>query len=208
MSNASIKSLVFDIGGVLIRSEDRTGREKLEAKYGLPPGEVDKLVFRSEQAQASSIGKTEQAAIWKSIASKLSLSQKELDEFQRLFWAGDRLNHALYQFIQKSRSRYTTALLSNAWLDYRRVLEEEFDIVEGRTVDFILISSELGIAKPDPRIYSILANTVQCKYDEILFVDDFVENIEAAQSLGICTIHYQPEMNLINEIKSRLDTNS
>jgi len=102
-------------------------------------------------------------------------------------------------------SNYTTALLSNAWLGHRQIFEEEYNFIEGQTVDTILLSGELGVAKPDPHIYAILADTIQCAYDEILFVDDFLENIEAANALGIHTIHYHPGMNLINEIKSRLD---
>jgi FMN phosphatase YigB (HAD superfamily) len=35
-------------------------------------------------------------------------------------------------------------------------------------------------------------------------VDDFIENVEAAKALGIQAIHYQPGMDLVNQIKSRL----
>ena len=97
-----------------------------------------------------------------------------------------------------------TALLSNAWKGFRKLICDEYDIIEGQTVDHILLSSELGVAKPDPKIYKILANTINCGYDEIVFVDDFIENVEAAKILGIRAIHFQVGMNLINEIKSFL----
>ncbi len=200
-----IKAIVLDIGGVLVRTENRSGRKKLEERYNLLPGEVDKIVFQSKTAQASTIGESEQDAIWKEIAKKFFLSQKELKEFQELFWEGDQIDQGLIQFLQDSMPNYTTALLSNAWLGHRQILKDGFGLIEGQTVDYMLISSELGMAKPDPRIYRILADTINCEYDEILFVDDFIENIQAAQALGIQTIHYQPGMNLINKIKSRLD---
>ncbi len=200
-----IKAIVFDIGGVLVRTEDRTYREKLEEQYDLLPGGADRLVFDSKPAQASTIGKAERSAIWDNIANKLRLSDQELDEFQTGFWAGDQLDTELLHFLQELRENYSTVLLSNAWSGHRMVLREEFDILEGKTVDKILLSAELGVAKPDPQIYAILAKRIESAYDEILFVDDFIENIEAAKTLGIHTIHYQPGMNLINAIKSRLD---
>jgi HAD superfamily hydrolase (TIGR01509 family) len=202
-----IKAIVLDIGGVLVRTEDRTFRDKLEEQYNLQIGESDKLVFESKAAQASTIGKAERNEIWEHVANELSLSKEELGEFQTQFWAGDKLDQEIVRFLHDLSSFYITALLSNAWLGHRRTLDEEFDIIEGQTADVILLSSELGVSKPDPRIYAILADTTNCIYNEILFVDDFIENIEAAKALGIHTIHYQPGMNLINAIKSRLDKN-
>jgi HAD superfamily hydrolase (TIGR01509 family) len=202
-----IKAIVLDIGGVLVRTEDRTFRDKLEEQYDLQIGESDKLVFESKAAQASTIGKAERNEIWEHVANELSLSKEELGEFQTQFWAGDKLDQEIVRFLHDLSSFYITALLSNAWLGHRRTLDEEFDIIEGQTADVILLSSELGVSKPDPRIYAILADTTNCIYNEILFVDDFIENIEAAKALGIHTIHYQPGMNLINAIKSRLDKN-
>lgn len=200
-----IKAIVLDIGGVLLRTEDRTSREKLEQKYGLPTGGSDKLVFDSDAAQASTLGTTGPNLIWRNVADTLALSPEDLGAFKRSFWAGDRVDQELIQFLQECRDDYIVALLSNAWQNFRIVLDEKYQIKEGQTVDKIYISSELGVAKPDKRIYEMLADRINCEMDEILFIDDFIENIEAAKALGINTIHYQPGMDLVNEIKSRLE---
>lgn len=200
-----IKAVVLDIGGVLIRTMDRSGRHTLEKAYDLPPGGADTLVFNSSSADASTIGRAQPEQIWRNVAESLSLSQKALDEFIALFWRGDQVDLELLAYIKKLKSTFTTALLSNAWLGARQHFAEEYNIVEGQTVDHILISSELGLAKPDQRIYHILADTVGHTFDQILFVDDFIENIAAAQALGIHTIHYQPGMDLIDPIQSKLD---
>jgi len=201
----SIKAIVFDIGGVLLRTECNSYRQKLEEKYDLRPGEVGSLVFGSKEAQASTIGLTDQESIWHAVAVKLSLSEEALADFTRLFWEGDKLDAELISFLQDCRPAFKTALLSNAWMGFRQTIAEAYGIIEGVTVDRILFSSELGVAKPDPRIYKILANTINCGYHEILFVDDFIENITAARVLGINTIHYQSGMDLINEIESFLN---
>jgi putative hydrolase of the HAD superfamily len=201
-----ISAVVLDFGGVIVRTEDHKGRLELEQKYKLPPGGLHQLVFYSSIADSATIGRAEPDAIWEHVADKLSLSPDELNLFIQSFWAGDNLDEELIQFLKSCRPHYKTAILSNAWNNLREALAETYHIVEGQTVDHILISAELGVAKPDPKIYKILADTLGCQYHEILFVDDFIENIQAAKSLGIQTIHYQPNLDLINEIKSMLES--
>ena len=200
-----IKAIVFDIGGVLLRTEDRRVRQMLEEKYQLPPGGVDALVFDSVPASQSTVGLTERVKIWQHVAEQLSLTPHQLEAFKVTFWQGDQIDHKLLEYIESLKGSHITALLSNAWLGTRQYLADQFHIHEGITVDYLLISSELGVAKPDKKIYKILAETLQCNFYQILFVDDFIENIEAAKELGINTIHYQPGMELIKQINTELN---
>lgn len=199
-----ITAIVFDVGGVLVRTKDTSKRRALEQKYGLPKNSVEKLVFHSKLAQESTIGKVDPQEIWQDIANKLDLNQKERQNFIQDFWAGDQLDWDLVNYLKEFRPKYKTALLSNAWKDARKALAEQYHIIEGQTVDQIIISSEQGVAKPDEKIYGILREKLNCEFQQILFIDDFVENIQAADNLGMQTIHYQPEMDLINKIKSIL----
>lgn len=199
-----ITAIVFDVGGVIVRTKDTSKRRALEQKHGLPKNSVEKLVFHSKLAQESTIGKVDPQEIWQDIANKLDLNQKERQNFIQDFWAGDQLDWDLVNYLKECRPKYKTALLSNAWKDARQALAEQYHIIEGQTVDQIIISSEQGVAKPDEKIYGILREKLNCEFQNFLFIDDFVENIQAANDLGIQTIHYQPEMDLINKIKSIL----
>jgi len=200
-----IKAIVLDFGGVIIRTIDHTGRRELEKKYGLPEGSIHTLVFESSVSQSASVGELDSSKIWNFIADELSLSEDELKQFKEKFWAGDYIDHDLMDFMKSCRPSYKTAILSNAWNNLRTMLADTYLIKEGETVDHILVSAELGVVKPNPAIYRILAETLDCDFKDILFVDDFIENIVGAKSMGIQTIHYKPGMDLINEIKSRLD---
>ena len=203
-----MKAIVFDIGGVLLQTEDHSGRKMLEEKYHLPVGGADALVFDSEPARLSTIGKAPQSAVWQNVAQQLSLSPEELESFRKAFWSGDRVAEDLIIFLKSCKPTYRTALLSNAWEGSRGHFAHLYGLVEGETVDHVLISAELGVAKPDYRIYDILRTTLGCKYSEIIFVDDFLHNIEAAKQLGIHTIHFQTGLNVINQIKSILESNT
>ena len=201
-----IKAVVLDIGGVLMRTEDQSGRRLLEARYHLPADTVAWLVFDSDEAAASTIGQVEASVAWQAVQKKLNLSEEELEEFIELFWSGDVFDQAAFDYLRSLSPDYITGILSNAWADAREGFVQRYGMIEGQTVDHILISAEEGIRKPDPEIYRRLRDTLGVAYEEILFVDDFVKNVEGASALGIQAIHYQPGMNLINQIKSRLDS--
>ena len=193
---------------MLVRTEDRSSRARLEAQYDLSEGVADQLVFGSDVARLATIGQADAEQVWAHIAQTLSLSPDELHRFKEQFWAGDCLDREVVAYLASLRPVFQTALLSNAWTGVRQEYARRFGLVENVTVDKILYSSELGVAKPDVKIYKILSDTLAIPYHEILFVDDFIENIHAAQTLGIQVIHFRTGMNLINQIKSRLSQNN
>ncbi len=199
-----IKAVVLDIGGVLMRTEDPSGRRLLEKRYNLPDKSVDWLVFDSEEAAASTVGKVKAKEAWQSVQKKLDLSDEQMAEFIELFWAGDVFDQAAFDYLSSLSPEYITGILSNAWEGAREGFVQRYGMIEGKTVDHIMISCEEGVRKPDQEIYRRLKKKLGVEYDEILFVDDFIQNVESAQAMGIQAIHYRPGMNLINQIKSRL----
>ena len=64
----TINAIVLDIGGVVLRTEDRSGRNQLESQYGLPTGGIDDLVFNSQVAAESTVGRAKPEKIWQFVA--------------------------------------------------------------------------------------------------------------------------------------------
>ncbi len=182
-----IKSVVIDFGGVLLRTLDRSYRQKWEQKLGLSDGKLDKLVFRSAAASMSTIGQASQGEVWKSVQDTLSLNTRELEQLKIDFWEGDFFDTTLMDSVKSLRPKFRTAILSNAWMGARELFKDVYSIIEGKTVDKIIISCELGIAKPDPNIYRHTAKQMNVQLGEILFIDDFKDNIESASKLGMKT---------------------
>jgi len=67
----------------------------------------------------------------------------------------------------------------------------------------IVISGEVGIAKPDPRIFQALLALVGRPSGECLLIDDSPANIDAAQVLGFQTIHFRRPSQLAGELVRR-----
>jgi 2-haloacid dehalogenase len=85
--------------------------------------------------------------------------------------------------------------------------EEKFQIVRPKYAFFdwfemIMVSGEVRLAKPDPRIYTIFLNRIGQKAGECLYIDDSDANISIAIQLGFNIIHYcspgQLKMDLVD----------
>lgn len=62
-----------------------------------------------------------------------------------------------------------------------------------RLIDCLLVSEDLGAAKPDPRVFHRLLAALPPEHDRLLFIDDTERNVEAASALGIPSLLADPE---------------
>lgn len=184
----TLKAIIWDLGGVLVRTEDRSRRLQWEKRLDLAPGELDRLVFQGEQGRAAAFGKAQAQDIWRALADQFGLSPKDRKTIEDDFWAGDRVDYDLIELTRSLRPRQKTGLLSNAWPDLRHALQNVWHIDDA--FDEIVISAEVGLAKPDPAIYHLMLQRLALEPAQAIFIDDFIENIEAADQLGMETIHF------------------
>jgi putative hydrolase of the HAD superfamily len=64
-------------------------------------------------------------------------------------------------------------------------------------VDEIIISAEEGVAKPDHEFYEIALKRLNSKAENCIFVDDLIENVNAAIALGMNAIlHIENETTI------------
>lgn len=198
----SIKAVIFDFGGVLVRTHDPSGRRKWEKQLQLPTGGLDKLVFDSETAVQATVGRVQAPAVWNYVGSYLKLSPEQLAELREDFWRGDRLDLELVNFLRTLRPAYKTAILSNAWSNARQVFTEKYLLQNA--VDFMIISAEVSLAKPDAQIYHLAASTLGVSPAEAVFVDDVDRNIQAAIASGMTGIRYRSTDQILMELKNLL----
>lgn len=202
----SIRAVIFDFGGVLVRTADAGGRRKWEHRLGLASGELDRMVFASELSDRSMVGLATQRDIWQYIGARYGLDDDTLLQLRRDFWAGDHLDEELVRFLGELRPRYKTAILSNAWPGAREMFNERFDL--GTAADLFVISSEEGVAKPDPRIYHITLERLGVSPHEAIFVDDFIENVEGAQAVGMAGVLFRSTGQVMVDVRRHLDSDA
>ena len=103
----------------------------------------------------------------------------------RMFAAGT-LENAMLDLIRALRQAgLRTALLSNSWGDdYRRDLFPEL-------FDVVVISAEVGMRKPEERIFRHTAELLGLEPEECVFIDDVAANIAAAEAIGLVGVHHR-----------------
>lgn len=116
----------------------------------------------------------------------------------RMF-AGFRSEPAMYAAVRRAKAAgLRTCLLSNSWGDsyYRDGWDELFDAV--------VISGEVGMRKPEERIYHRALDGIGLPAGQCVFVDDIGPNVRAARALGMVAIHHRSPDETSRELEAAL----
>ncbi len=102
--------------------------------------------------------------------------------------------------VRRARlSGLSTALLSNSWgNDYPR---DEWD----EMFDVVVISGEVGMRKPEARIYEHTVRLLALRPDECVFVDDLSDNVRAAAAAGLVGVHHRSYDETLAELEILFD---
>lgn len=193
-----IKAVIFDVGGVLIRTENYSFRRNLEAQLGLSPWESEELVFNSEVGQAAQRGEVTDEALWQWVGQRLKLNKAGLAEFRQTFWAGDVLDMALVDYVRSLRPGYQTAIISNATDALLTNVTDLYPMADA--FGLIVGSAYEKTMKPKPDIYLRTLERLGRRPEEAIFIDDSPPNITAAHALGMHAVHFQMPIDLPAEL--------
>ena len=183
MTTRQIRVIMFDFGGVLMRTVDPRPRRNLDRRLGLPRGGAEDAVFGSVSWDELQLGKTTAAGFWSDLGRRLGLEDAGLADFQRDFWAGDRVDEGLAGLIVQLRGLgYRTLLLSNAPADRAEHLTQ---LGTDGLFDYLVLSGQEGVMKPDAQAYELALRKAGASTEEAVFIDDSRANVAAAESLGI-----------------------
>jgi len=200
-----IKAIYFDLGGVIVRTEDKTPRTQLAAEFGLTYEEIDKIVFGGGfygTAARSSTGAVTEEAHWVNVTRRLGLPLSERPRLQEQFFAGDKIDWEIVAFLRAARQTHKVGLISNAWDGLRPWMrQQKFD----DAFDYLTISAEVRLAKPLPGIYHHALAALGVQPDEAVFVDDFSENIEACRKLGMKGVFFRSAEQALADVKKLLN---
>ena len=107
---------------------------------------------------------------------------------------------AVLRWVERLRTAgLKTAVLSNMHDDM--VQHVRSDSAWAVRFNCLTLSSAIGMAKPEPQIFSHCLECLQVSPDEALFVDDRTSNVQAAQALGIRGV----VANSLAELRKQLD---
>jgi len=195
----SLKAVIFDFGGVLVRTRSQELRTAWEQRLGLARGAASAIVFDGERGRAAQHGWVTDADHWRWIGQQLSVDDATLAQFRADFFRNDLLDLDLIAYIDRLRAAgYHLGLLSNAGDNARHIFTEVYPVLPH--FDSVTISAEEGVMKPDPRIFQAALARAGVQPHEAVFVDDVGENVEGARAVGMLGVHFRDAASAISEL--------
>lgn len=123
----------------------------------------------------------------------------DLAEVDATFKQSNQFDQDVISIIKKVKDKHKTGLLSNSGGPGLRKLlaEQNLDVL----FDEIVVSGEVGFIKPEPEIFQIAIDRLDCKPLETIFVDDSPHNVEVSCQMGINGILFTSAKNLIIDLE-------
>lgn len=197
-----VKNIIFDIGNVLATFQPRDFLYELFHD--------DQIVDCFFEVFFQELWHKYDQGLY-SIDDMISLGIKELPNYEKeiRFMMNEWVNYvrpidSSMQIIKTYKENgYHLFILSNIPEDSYLYLKNNFDFIQ--EMDGGIYSYQDLLIKPDIRIYELLLERYSLNANESLFIDDKLENIEAARSLGFQTIHCTDYHELSRKIEEKLN---
>lgn len=194
-------NIIFDAGGVLFYiAEFRNNvikRVLLSRNYSenlIDKGLTELKDFDKKYLSQNSISDWSSEKIWLELRMERLISMVDpgnRDLYDQLYiLAMDSFQYHLFEetveVLESLKGQYTLYVLSNA----TATLDWAFDYLDIRKYfKEVFISSYMGYEKPDHNIYKQTLDCIDDGAKSCIFIDDRLENIEAARELGINSYH-------------------
>jgi putative hydrolase of the HAD superfamily len=199
----AIEAVIFDYGMVLSNAQEPTAYNQLLSISGLDKDAFEPHYwrYRLDYDQGLLNGRT----YWEKLGTDagLALTSEQIDQLIEndvLMWA--TLNEEMLAWVAALQSAdVKTAILSNMGAELLRYMRQEFGWLAH--FNHLTWSCELGIIKPDPKIYIHTCEKLDVAPSEAIFLDDKPENVKAAAEVGIHAIQFKNVEQLRGELTSR-----
>lgn len=194
-----IKSIIFDLGNVLIFFDWKIAERKLN-QIQENAGNLCTKLLKTEKEFILSLetGRISEREFLNMIKKKIKL--EICDEllaliFSDIFWENTELVEKL-SILKNSKKLY---LLSNTNFIHRKYGWGKYGFL--RLFDKLFLSYELGYVKPSKEIYKLVSNEIKMKPSEILYIDDISEYTDSAKELGWNVINFKSNQDLFLKLR-------
>lgn len=201
----SIDTVFFDIGGVIIDAP--MDQYRVLGAHIFECTESDLLEVASKLVPSLETGSISSENFWKEMGDSLSALGvgKRVPSWRfKGFWEGILRDTMVFhqdriKLVRQLKGRAKVAALSNVIQEHAVFLKKEgvYD-----SFNPVLLSCQLGLRKPDPKIFTKAADMTDTDVERCLLIDDLIENVEAARKAGFQAHHYTDQENLRRELQS------
>jgi epoxide hydrolase-like predicted phosphatase len=200
----TIKTIIFDLGGVIVDLDYSNFYKQVIALSPLEKPQTQIMLEFFRQSDLYHQGKMTDEEFYKLACEILQVCMINQNQFYEAFNSiiSDSSKPGMISLLKELRDmkKYKLIALSNVNSSHwTYLLNKKGDFLE-YFGEFIL-SHEVHLTKPDPRIFQLAIEKSGCNAEEIVYVDDGLNNIRSANDLGIRGIYFTNVEDLIEEFK-------
>lgn len=176
--------VVLDARGVLYDEANDIGSRLVP--FVRERGSKASLQEINDLVRAASLGRLSTAELWTALG--IEGDARELDE---LYTAEFTLRDGVLEFIDRLHERgLRVAVITNNVLGWSKALRRRFEL--DSYVDTWVVSGEIGSRKPDAAFFEALRRMTGVPYSDALLIDDQLDDLDMARSLGMSTAMFVP----------------
>ena len=175
--------LVFDVMGVIFTVGDDTNELLVPYVKKFAPSLTCEEI--NQAYLEASLGNLSSRGFWETLGLGENYPQIEQNYLESQL----TLDADFPAVAQKLQKEYHLALLSNDVSEWSAYLRKKYDL--NQYFEEIVISSDVGLRKPDKAIYELLLRRLQCRPEHSVFIDDRQKNLIPAMRAGMKTIQFK-----------------
>lgn len=193
-------TLLTDLDGVLrLWPKDYTA---LEQAHAVPPCSIAKMAFDPELLEQVITGRITDAAWRSEVVDRLRAAHPSCRaEEVVVAWSAPvgEVHDEVLRLVTRARQHCQVGLVTNAT---DRLRSDLLRLRLAQHFDFVVNSSEVGVAKPKPELFTRALAIARAKPEDAVFVDDALANVRAARELGIRSHHFRTPAGLADFMRS------
>ncbi|MDO8266124.1 MAG: HAD family phosphatase [Candidatus Saccharibacteria bacterium] len=187
-----IKAIIFDCFGVVVGK----GVWRI---YELAGGDLraDEQ-FLEDVINKEALEKYTSEQFHAALAERIGMT---IHDWKQFYINHDTANEETLSYIDELHSSYKTAMLSNS---ASGVVKAKLNEKQISVFDEVIISADVGLKKPDPRIFELTTKKLGVMPEECVFTDDHEEYLAGAQAVGMKTILFKNTEQFIADLQKIL----
>lgn len=202
IAKPAIKAIIFDLGNVLIGFDHQIAVKRILAHTLMSEGEIYNLFFDSTLTRAFEEGKISPLLFFKKVKAMLGLKiayEEFLPIWNEIFFAKPKSE----EFIASLPAGIRRVMLSNVnQLHYEYILGRFPEAIALFGIENIIASCMTGFIKPAKEIYELAIKKTGVLKENIIYVDDRLDLIDAARGYGIQSVQFNNIEQLQQEFQN------
>ena len=200
MKKQEIKAIIFDIGGILYKEYAGEFHKKIAKVFNINNKKLDKI--RDKYAKQAHLGKLSQEKYLTLIAKDMKIKETSIfiNTWKKLEEKEVKMKKDVKKTIKKLSRNYLIVAFTNTTKNHEKIRKKKKIY---QYFKLKLSSTKEKLAKPEQKFYKLLLKKVKLATSEIIFIDDEKINLIPAKKLGINTILFKNNKQLIKDLKKQ-----